>query len=51
MYKLKEAMEEFYSDLLAAHQRKCVCALAGMAIWRLFSRRKVMKLILVGTGH
>jgi hypothetical protein len=31
MYKLKEAMEEFCSDLLAAHQWKCVCALAGMA--------------------
>jgi hypothetical protein len=30
MYKLKEAMKKFCSDLLAAHQRKCVCALVGM---------------------
>jgi hypothetical protein len=34
MYKLKEAMKQFCSDLLASHRRKCDCALAGMAIWR-----------------
>jgi hypothetical protein len=33
IYKLKEAMEEFYSDLLASHQRKCDCALEGMTTW------------------
>jgi hypothetical protein len=31
MYKLKEAMEKFCSDLLASHQKKYDCALAGMA--------------------
>jgi hypothetical protein len=31
MYKLKDAIEKFCSDLLGAHQRKCACALAGMA--------------------
>jgi hypothetical protein len=31
MYKVKEAIEKSCSDLLAAHPRKCVCALAGMA--------------------
>jgi hypothetical protein len=31
MYKLKEDIEKFCSDLLASHQRKCDCALAGMA--------------------
>jgi hypothetical protein len=34
MYKLKEAIEMFCSDLLASHRRKCECALAGMATWR-----------------
>jgi hypothetical protein len=33
MYKLKEAIEKFCSDLLASHQRKCDCALAGIATW------------------
>jgi hypothetical protein len=51
MYKLKEAMEKFYSDLLASHQWKCDCALAGMTTWRLFSHRKVMESLLVGTGY
>jgi hypothetical protein len=51
MYKLKEAIEKFYSDLLASHRRKCHCALAGMATWRFFSRRKVMESLLVGTGY
>jgi hypothetical protein len=49
MYKLKEAIEKFCSDLLASHRRKCDCALAGMATWRFFSRRKVMESLLVGT--
>jgi hypothetical protein len=30
MYKQKDAMEKFCSDLLASHQRKCDYALAGM---------------------
>jgi hypothetical protein len=51
MYKLKEVMEEFCSDLMAAHQWKCVWALAGMATWRLFSHRKVMESLLMGTGY
>jgi hypothetical protein len=51
MYKLKEAIEKFYSDLLASHQRKCDCALAGMATWRFFSHRKLMELLLMGTGY
>jgi hypothetical protein len=51
MYKLKEAMEKFCSDLLASHQRKCDCALAGMATWRFSYRRKVMESLLVGTGY
>jgi hypothetical protein len=51
MYKLKEAIEKFCSDLLALHQRKCGCALAGMATWRFFSHRKVMESLLVGTGY
>jgi hypothetical protein len=38
VYKLKEAMEKFYSDLQALHQRKCDCSLAGMATWRFSSR-------------
>jgi hypothetical protein len=51
MYKLKEAMEKFCSDLLASHQRKCDCALAGMSIWRFSSHQNVMKSLLVGTGY
>jgi hypothetical protein len=51
MYKLKEAMEKFCSDLLASHQKKYDCALAGMATWRFFSRWKVMESLLVGTGY
>jgi hypothetical protein len=51
MYKLKEAIEKFCSDLLASHRRKCDCALASMAIWRFFSHRKVMESLLVGTGY
>jgi hypothetical protein len=51
MYKLKEAMKKFYSDLLASHQRKCNCALAGMATWRFSSRQKVMESLLVGTWY
>jgi hypothetical protein len=50
MYKLKEAMEMFCSDLLASHQWKCDCVLAGMATWRFFSHQKVMESLLVGTG-
>jgi hypothetical protein len=50
MYKLKEAIEKFCSDLLASHQRKCECALASMATWRFSSRRKVMESLLVGRG-
>jgi hypothetical protein len=34
LYKLKEVMEKFCSDPLTSHQRKCECALAGMATWR-----------------
>jgi hypothetical protein len=51
MYKLKEAIEKFCSDLLSSHRRKCDCALAGMATWRFFSHRKVMESLLVGTGY
>jgi hypothetical protein len=51
MYKLKEAMEKVCSELLASHQRKCDCALAGMASWRFFSYQKVMESLLVGTGY
>jgi hypothetical protein len=51
MYKLKEAMKKFCSDLLAAHQRKCVCALAGMATQRFSSHWKVMESLLMGTGY
>jgi hypothetical protein len=50
MSEVKEAMEKFCSDLLASHQRKCECALVGMATWRLSSRRKVMESLLVGAG-
>jgi hypothetical protein len=51
MYKLKEAIEKFCSDLLISHRRKCDCALAGMATWRFFSHRKVMKSLLVGKRY
>jgi hypothetical protein len=51
MYKLKEVMEKICSDLLASHQRKCVCALADMVTWRFSSRRKVMKSLLMGAGY
>jgi hypothetical protein len=51
MYKLKEAIEKFYSDLLTSHRRKCDYALAGMATWMFFSCRKVMESLLVGTGY
>jgi hypothetical protein len=51
LYKLKESMEKFCSDLLASHQNKCEYALAGMATWRFSSRLKVMESLLVGTGY
>jgi hypothetical protein len=51
MYKLKEDMKNFCSNLLATHQRKCVCALAGMATWRFSSHRKVMESLLVDIGY
>jgi hypothetical protein len=51
MYKLKEAMEKSCSDLLASQQRKCDCALAGMATWRFSSRRKVVKSLLMCIGY
>jgi hypothetical protein len=51
VYKLKEAIEKFCSDLLASHQRKYEYALAGMAAWRFSSRRKVMGSLLVSTGY
>jgi hypothetical protein len=51
MYKLKESMEKFCSDLLASHQRKCDCALAGMATWRFSSHRKLMQSLLMGTRY
>jgi hypothetical protein len=51
MYNLKEAIEKFCSDLLASHQRKCDCALVGMAIWRFFSHQKVMESLVVGTRY
>jgi hypothetical protein len=51
MYKLKEAMEEFCGDLLASHQRKCDCALEGMATWRFSCHRKVLESLLMGTGY
>jgi hypothetical protein len=38
MYKLKEATENSCSDLLASHQRKYNCSLAGMTTWRFSSR-------------
>jgi hypothetical protein len=50
MSEVKEAMEKFCSDLLASHQRKCECALVGMATWRFSSHRKVMESLLVGAG-
>jgi hypothetical protein len=51
MYKLKEVIEKFCSDLLASHQRKCDCALAGMTTWMFFSHRKMMESLLVGIGY
>jgi hypothetical protein len=51
MYKLKEVMKKFCSDLLSLHQRKCDCALTGMETWRFFSRQKVMKSLLLGTRY
>jgi hypothetical protein len=51
MYKLKEAKEKFYSDILASHRRKCDCALAGLATWRFFSHRKVIESLLMDTGY
>jgi hypothetical protein len=51
IYKLKEAIKKFFSDLLASHQRKCECALAGMVTWRFSSHRKVMESLLMGTGY
>jgi hypothetical protein len=51
MYRLKEAMKKFRSDLLTSHQRKCECALAGMVTWRLSSRRKVMGSQLMDIGY
>jgi hypothetical protein len=51
MYKLNEAIEKFCSDHLASHRRKYDCALAGMATWGFFSRRKVIESLLVGTGY
>jgi hypothetical protein len=51
VYKLKEAIEKFCSDLLASHRRKCDCALAGMATWRFFSCRKVIASLFVGTEY
>jgi hypothetical protein len=51
MYKLKEAIEKFCSDLLTAHQRKYDCALAGMATWRFSSRRMMMKSLLVSIWY
>jgi hypothetical protein len=44
-------MYKLCSDLLASHQRKCECALAGMVTWRFSSHRKVMESLLVGTGY
>jgi hypothetical protein len=44
-------MERFCSDHLASNQRKCDCALTGMATWRFFSRRKEMESLLVGTEY
>jgi hypothetical protein len=51
MYKLNEAIEKFYSDLLVSHQRKCDYALAGMATWRFFSHQKVMESLLLGARY
>jgi hypothetical protein len=51
MYKLKEAIKKFCSDLLASHQRKCECALAGMVTWRFSSHRKVLESLLVGIEY
>jgi hypothetical protein len=51
MYKLKEAMVKFYSDLFTSHQRKCDYALACMATWRFSNHRKEMESLLMGTGY
>jgi hypothetical protein len=51
MYKLKEAIKKFCSDLLASHQMKCECALAGMVTWRFSSHRKVLESLLVGIEY
>jgi hypothetical protein len=51
MYKVKEAIKKLCSDLLAAHQKKCVCALAGMVTWKFFSHRKVIESLLVGIWY
>jgi hypothetical protein len=47
----KEPLVKACSDLLAAYQRKCARALAGMVTWRLSTCRMVMKSLYVGTGH
>jgi hypothetical protein len=51
MYKLKEVIERFCSDLLASHQKKCECASVGMVTWRFSSHRNVMESLLLGTGY
>jgi hypothetical protein len=51
MYKLRKVIEKFCSDLLASHQRKCDCALVGMATWKFFGRRKVVESLLVGIEY
>jgi hypothetical protein len=51
MYKLKEAMKKFCSELLASHQRKCDCALGGMTIWWFSSHQKEMESLLIGTWY
>jgi hypothetical protein len=48
---MAQAMDMFCCDHLASHQRKCDCALAGMATWRFSSHQKVMKSLLGGTGY
>jgi hypothetical protein len=40
MYKLKEAIEKFYSDLLISHRRKCDYVLAGVTICSCGGARK-----------
>jgi hypothetical protein len=51
LYKLKEAIEKFCSDLLASHRRKCDCASADMATWRFFSLRNLMESLLMGSRY